>query len=183
MRILESASGDFGREHAIHVERFSYAFEILEAEVPKIKSRRCETPRRFRDEYRIFKGKRLQTRGNIRRLSHRVHRPRITISNFTDNNRARANTHATSQGNRPWNLRDRGDNFQGGVNSTTATILMRIGPTEKCHRAIAQEAGDLASKALNCRAARLSIRVNQFSEFLWIHLLRELRRSHQVAEH
>src|SRR5215211_78908 len=98
MRSLEAAGDIFCRKHVVHVKRFSYTFEFLEAEVLKIKSCQYEAPRRFRDEDRIGSGKGLQTRSDIRRLSHRVHRPRTTISNFTDNNRARANAHSTSQG-------------------------------------------------------------------------------------
>ena len=33
MRGLEAASDIFGREHAVHVLRFSYTFEFLEAKV------------------------------------------------------------------------------------------------------------------------------------------------------
>ena len=101
MRSLEAASDIFCREYVVHVKRFSYTFEFLEPEVLKIKSCPYKTPRRFRDEYRVGSGKGLQACGDIRRLSHCVHRPRTTISNFTDNNRTRANTHSTIQGNWP----------------------------------------------------------------------------------
>ena len=56
MRSLEAASDILCRKHAVHVKRFSYTFEFLEAEVLKIKSCRYETPRRFRDEYRVGSG-------------------------------------------------------------------------------------------------------------------------------
>ena len=46
-------------EHAVHVKRFSYTFEFLEPEVLKIKSCPYETPRQFRDEYRVGSGKGL----------------------------------------------------------------------------------------------------------------------------
>jgi hypothetical protein len=38
---------------------FRYTFEFLKAEVLKIESRPYETPRRFRDEYRVGSGKGL----------------------------------------------------------------------------------------------------------------------------
>ncbi|OIQ75341.1 hypothetical protein GALL_429920 [mine drainage metagenome] len=183
MRSLEAAGGIFCREHTVHVKRFGYAFDLLEAEVLKIKSRRYETPRRFRDEHRVGGGKGLQTRGDIRRLSHRVHRPRITVTNFADNNRARANAHPTSQGNRPWNLRNRGCNLQGGVNGANGVILVRLGPAEKGHHPIAEIAGGLASIAPDGGAALSPIRINEFLQILRVQLLRELRGSHQVAEH
>ena len=59
MRSLEAVSGIFCREHAIHVKMFRYTFEFLEPDVVKIKSCSYETPRRFRDEYRVGSGKGL----------------------------------------------------------------------------------------------------------------------------
>ena len=37
MRSLEAACSIFGRDHAVEVKRFGYAFEFLKAEVLKIK--------------------------------------------------------------------------------------------------------------------------------------------------
>src|SRR5215472_15338614 len=102
MRSLEPASAILGRKYAVHMKRFGYAFKFLGAKILKIESCRYETSRRFRDEYRVGSAKGLQTCGNIRRLSNRIHRPRgTTVSNFTDDDRARANTHSRSQGNWP----------------------------------------------------------------------------------
>jgi hypothetical protein len=52
------------------------------------------------------------------------------------------------------------------VNSTNGVILVRTGPTEKCHHAVAEIAGDLASIAPNRGAALPPIRVNEFLEIL-----------------
>ena len=54
------------------------------------------------------------------------------------------------------------------MNSTNGVILVCTGPTEKCHHAIAEIAGDLASIAPNRRAALHPIRVNEFLEILRI---------------
>src|SRR3954451_23319244 len=101
MRSLEAARVVFCREHAVYVKRFRYTFELLRTKILKIESRPNETPCRFRDEYRVRSCKGLETCGDIRRLSHRVHRPGTTISNLADNNRTRANTHSTVQGDWP----------------------------------------------------------------------------------
>ena len=174
MRGLEPAGDIFGRDHAVHVKRLSYALEFLPPEVLNIERFRHETPRQFRDEYGVGSGKGLETGGNIRRLSHRVDRPRTTVANFTDDNRSRTNTHATGQGDGPCNLRDCGDNLQGGINRANRIILVCTGITEKCQHAIAQIAGDVAAIALDRRAAFLAICRNKFLEILRVQLFRKL---------
>src|SRR4051794_24459613 len=69
------------------------------------------------------------------------------------------------------------------MNSTSGGILVCIGPAEKCHRAIAEIAGDLTSIAPDRRAALPPIRVNEFLEILRIQLFRKPRRSNQITEH
>ena len=69
------------------------------------------------------------------------------------------------------------------MNCTNGVILVCVGPTEKCHHAIAEIAGDFASIAPDGRAALPPICVNEFVEILRVELLGELRRPHQVTEH
>ena len=69
------------------------------------------------------------------------------------------------------------------MNCANGVILVCTGITEKCQHAIAQIAGDVASIALDGRAALFPICGNEFLEILRVQLFRELRRSHQVTEH
>ena len=181
---LKPAGARLGRNDPVRTKRFGYAFELLQAEVLKVEGRRCQAPCRFRYDDGVRSGLGLQTRGDIRRLPHRIHRPwGAAVADFAHDHRTGAYADARSQGDRADDVHDGRKNLERGMNGTNGVVLVCARPAEKRHDAVAEIAGDLAVVAPDGRAARSPIRVNELLEVFGIELLRQLRGPHQVTEH
>ena len=170
-------------QHSEHAHRAGYAFQLLRAEVLGLETLRHERERRTRHHDRAGRRDGLNPGCDVQRVadgSIAAHFP------GHDHPRVNADSHLQSDPERVvQSLVERIDlvqDVQRGPHGAIGVVLVRTWISEIGDNPVALILGHVAVEAENRSRAGFVITTEQITEVLWVELLRERGRAHQVGE-
>ena len=172
------------REHPPRVHRLDDPLQRVLAEIEVVEGAVQQPVRAGADDHLVGTGQPLQSRREVGRLSDRhLGDGGIPRAGLADDHRPGGDADANLKRRRRADLLDRCDDLERERTARSASSSCARGQPKYTMRPSPRYCATWPSYFSTTAAARLLIRAHQLAQLLGVELLRQRRRTHQVAEH